>query len=414
MIKTFIMPGFYFDETVCLAKIMSRRMSLKGHPLLLICLSQLCVSIGRNLVNPILPLYASSFNVSYTVVGLVLSSFGISRLFVEIPGGALTDRMGRKPIIMLGYLLSMASHLIAGFAHTPLELAASRMLMGAGSALMLTAGTVYVTEMASEEKRTRDLARFQSTLSIAGIVGPTLGGLISDNLGIRNIFFVSAATSFIGVILIYLIRSHGEMSTPKEESSQSTLRILEIVKDRRMIILSASCFMMFFLFSSIRGTMIPVYGAETLMLSSFEIGLVFSLTSATSVVGLVFITHRLEGRLGRFKLLPLGLLVSSISVFLISLSSNIITLSTFVIPLGVGLSILQPTVFSMISDHAEPENRGLTMGISRTVAAFGIVIGPTMVGGLIDLGQPLLAFYLVAGILGLFSILTHLVFRKPK
>jgi MFS family permease len=172
--------------------------------------------------------------------------------------------------------------------------------------------------------------------------------------------------------------------------------------------------MMFFLFSSIRGTMIPVYGAETLMLSSFEIGLVFSLTSATSVVGLVFITHRLEERLGRFKLLPLGLLVSSISVFLVSLSSNIITLSTFVIPLGAGLSILQPTVFSMISDHAKPENRGLTMGISRTVAAFGIVIGPTMVGGLIDLGQPLLAFYLVAGILGLFSILTRLVFRKPK
>jgi len=343
-----------------------------------------------------------------------MSSFGISRLFVEIPGGALTDRLGRKPIIILGYLLSMASHLIAGFAQTPLELAASRMLMGAGSALMLTAGTVYVIEMASEDRRTRDLARFQSTLSIAGIVGPTLGGLISDNLGIRNIFFVSAATSFIGVILIYLIRSHEETSTPKEEPSQSTLRILEIVKDRRMIILSASCFMMFFLFSSIRGTMIPVYGAETLMLSSFEIGLVFSLTSATSVVGLVFITHRLEGRLGRFILLPLGLLVSSISVFLVSLSSNIITLSTFVIPLGAGLSILQPTVFSMISDHAEPENRGLTMGISRTVAAFGIVIGPTMVGGLIDLGQPLLAFYLVAGILGLFSILTHIVFRKPK
>jgi MFS family permease len=414
MIKTFIMYGFLFDETACLAKIMSKRSSLKEHPLLLICLSQLCVSIGRNLVNPIFPIYVSSFNVSYTVVGLVMSSFGISRLFVEIPGGALTDRMGRKPIIIFGYLLSIASHLIAGFAQTPLELTASRMLMGSGSALMLTAGTVYVTEMASEDKRTRDLALFQSTLSIAGIVGPTLGGLISDNLGTRNIFFISAAASTLGVILIYMIKSREETPRPKEEPSQSTLRILEIVKDRRMILLSASCFMMFFLFSSIRGTMIPVYGTETLNLSSFEIGLVFSITSTTTVIGLVFITHRLEDRLGKSKLLPLGLIISSLSVFLISLSSNVFTLSTFAIPLGVGFSILQPTVFSMISDHAEPENRGLTMGISRTVAAFGIVIGPTMVGGLIDLGQPLLAFYLVAGILGLFSILTNAVFWKPK
>jgi MFS family permease len=68
----------------------------------------------------------------------------------------------------------------------------------------------------------------------------------------------------------------------------------------------------------------------------------------------------------------------------------------------------------MISDYAEPENRGLTLGISRTVAAFGIVIGPTMVGGLIDFGQPLLAFYIISGILFLFSVLTFAVFRKPN
>ena len=393
---------------------MGRRWDIKNNPLLLISLSQLCVSIGRNLVNPIFPLYASSFNISYTIVGLVMSSFGISRLFVEIPGGVLTDRIGRKPMIIFGYLLSIASHLIAGFAQTPLVLAISRMLMGAGSALALTAGTVYVTEIATKDNRTRDLALFQSTLSIAGIVGPTLGGLISDSLGIRNIFFISAATSFIGVILAYMLRSREEVSRPEEEPSPSTFSIREIITERRMIILSASCFMMFFLFSSIRGTMIPVYGAEELKLSSFGIGVVFSVTSVTTVVGLILLTHRLEDRLGRSKLLPLGLLICSISVFLISFASNLVTLSIFVIPLGLGFSILQPTVFGMISDYAEPENRGLTMGISRTVAAFGIVIGPTMVGGLIDLGQPLLAFYIISGVLCLFSILTYVVFRKPK
>jgi len=393
---------------------MHRKTDLKTHPLLLICLSQLCVSIGRNLVNPILPLYVSSFNVSYTVVGLVMSSFGLSRIFVEIPGGALTDRMGRKPIILFGYILSIASHFIAGFAQTPLELSVSRMLMGTGSALMLTAGTVYVTEMATEDARTRDLARFQSTLSIAGIVGPTLGGLISDTLGTRSIFFVAAVVSIIGVLLILMIRRAGDVSRPEEETSPNTISIIEIMKDRRMIILSAACFMMFFLFSSIRGTMIPVYGADVLKLSAVEIGLVFSLTSATTVVGLVFLTHRLEEHFGRPKVLVLALVVNSIAVFLISLATNVLTLSAFVVPLGLGLSMLQPTVFAMISDHAEPGNRGLTMGISRTVAAFGIVIGPTMVGGLIDLGQPFVAFYVVTGLLGLFAILTRVVFRKPQ
>jgi len=411
--KSIQIYAFYVNGLLCLAKIMDRRWDIKNNPLLLISLSQISISIGRNLVNPLFPIYASSFNISYTIMGLVLSSFGISRLFVEIPGGVLTDRIGRKPIIVFGYLFVIASHLIAGFAQTPLVLAISRMLMGAGSALSLTAATVYVTEIATRDNKTRDLALFQSTLSIAGIVGPTLGGLISDSLGIRNIFFISAATSFIGVILATMLRRR-EAIPRSEKPSSSVFSIREIITERRMLILSASCFMMFFLFSSIRGTMIPVYGAEELKLSSFGIGVVFSVTSATTVVGLILLTHRLEDRLGRSKLLSFGFLICSISVILISFASDLITLSIFVIPLGLGFSILQPTVFGMISDSAEPENRGLTMGISRTVAALGIVIGPTMVGGLIDLGQPLLIFYIVSGLLCLFSIITYVIFKKLK
>jgi MFS family permease len=82
--------------------------------------------------------------------------------------------------------------------------------------------------------------------------------------------------------------------------------------------------------------------------------------------------------------------------------------------LGIGFSMLQPTVFAMISSTAEPTYRGLTMGIARTIAAFGIVIGPTMVGWFIDLGYALSAFYVIAGILCLCSIFTYTVFKKQS
>lgn len=384
------------------------------HPLLLICLAQFCLSTGMSLVEPIMPLYASSFHVSYIMVGLVMASFGMSRVFVEIPGGILADRFGTKPVMIGGYVLSVASHLLAGFAQTVVELMATRMLIGTGSALSFTASMVYVTEMASVDKRSRYIALLQSTFNIAGIIGPTVGGVISETFGLRIIFFVSAALSLIGILLVQAMKAHEKGSPSEEGTDRSGLGFRDIVTDLRILTLSASCFLMFFLFSSIRGTMIPLYGVKELGLSSVEIGLIFSLTSAITVFGLLFVTHRLETRIGRSMLLPLSLLICSMAVFLLSFASNFITLAAFVLPLGIGMSILQPTSFTMISDHAQPAIRGLTLGFSRTIAALGIIVGSTMAGWLMDLGQQFVGFLLTGGILSLFSFFTYFVFRKLR
>jgi MFS family permease len=384
------------------------------HPLLLICLAQFCVFLGMNLVNPVLPLYIASFTESYTMVGLVLSSFGISRIFVEIPGGQLMDKVGRKPIILLGYTLATASHVLAGFAQTALELAVSRMLLGIGSALILSASRIYVTEISTKDQRLRYLSLFQGTSSIAGIVGPTLGGLIADTMGIQNNFFISTIISIIGVLLILNLKAHIPPVHVTTHSRQRRPNILDSVKDPRIIAISAACFMIFFFYSSIKGTLLPLYSAQVLQLSSFEIGLVFSLLSMITVIGLLFFTHQLEAKLSRAMLLPVSLCACAIAIVLVSFATDFLTLAVFIIPLGIGLSILQPTPWTMISDHAHPEHRGVTMGVVRTIADTGHLIGPPMVGWLIDLGQPLVAFYIVAAVLGGVSALTYWVFTRDS
>jgi MFS family permease len=360
-------------------------------------------------VNPVLPLYIASFTTSYTLVGLVLSAFGISRIFIEIPGGRLMDRVGRKPIIIVGYTLVTASHVLAGFALTPGELAISRMFLGIGSALILSASRIYVTEISTKDQRLRYLSLFQGTSSIAGIVGPTLGGLIADTLGIRNNFFIATLISIIGLLLVVNLKT----SAPPDRATmrERRPRLLDSVKDPRIIAISAACFMIFFFYSSIKGTLLPIYSAQVLQLTAFEIGLVFSLLSAITVLGLLFSTHQLETRLGRAMLLPVSLLICAIAIVLVSLAFNLFTLAAFIIPLGIGLSILQPTPWTMISDHAHPEHRGVTMGVARTIADTGHLIGPPMVGWLLDLGQPLMAFYIVAGVLSGVSLVTYKVFR---
>jgi DHA1 family multidrug resistance protein-like MFS transporter len=393
---------------------MQRLQSWMQHPLLVICLAQFCVFFGMNLVNPVLPQYIASFTASYTMVGVVLSSFGISRIFIEIPGGRLMDRVGRKPIIVLGYALVAASHVLAGFARTALELSVSRMLLGIGSALILSASRIYVTEISTKDQRLRNLSLFQGTSSIAGIIGPTLGGLIADSIGIRSNFFISTIISIIGVLLVFNIKADISTARVTTRSRHQGPSLLDSVRDLRIIAISAACFMIFFFYSSIKSTLLPLYSAQILGLSSFEIGLVFSLLSMITVVGLLFFTHQLEAKLSRTMLLPLSLLICAIAIVLVSLSSDLLTLAAFIIPLGIGLSILQPTPWTMISDYTHPGHRGVTMGVARTIADTGHLIGPPMVGWLIDLGQPLTAFYIVAGVLGSVSLLTYWVFTRAR
>jgi DHA1 family multidrug resistance protein-like MFS transporter len=379
------------------------------HPLLIICLAQLCESMGMNLVNPIMPLYASSFNMSYTMVGVVLSSFGITRLFIEVPGGLLTDKLGRKRILLLGYFLSVTAHLVAGFAQAPMELVFSRMVMGIGSALSLTASMTYVLDIAPDVKRARYIAVFQSTNSISGIVGPTLGGLISEGFGLRSLFLVSAIVSTMGMIFALMMRRPAAASGIAVSSRRSIT--LQEVFDLKIIVISISCFMMFFLFNSIRSTMIPLYGSNELGLSSLQIGLVFSFTSAIIVCCMLLVNVKLENAFRKASLLTLSLLICASSVVLLSFSVDFATLLLFSLPLGFGLSLLQPTPFAMISDYAKPENRGLTLGLARTIADVGIILGSILVGWLIDVGQPLLVFYLISAVLALFSCVTWYVFR---
>jgi MFS family permease len=368
------------------------------------------MAIGMGLVDPVLPTYAYSFGISYTLVGVIMSSFGLTRIFVEIPGGLLTDRFGQKKMMLMGNGLAVGSHLLAGFATTALALTVSRMVMGVGSALSLIATLMYVMNIATEGQKSRYLATYQSTFSIAGILGPTIGGFISEMVGVRAIFGVSTAISLMGVGLFTVLR---QPVSPRPATPESTPPFhWKSLVNRNIIVPSFATFMMFLLFSGIRGTMIPLYGSEYLQLTSVQIGMIFSLTSVVIVVGLLVISARLEQIIARSTLLPLSLFTCAFATVLLAFSRDFLTLTVLSIPLGLGFSLLQPIPFAMINDHSPPYSGGKALGFARTLADMGIILGPTLVGWIIDLGHPLWVFYVVATIIGLFAIMTWYLLRS--
>jgi MFS family permease len=341
-----------------------------------------------------------------------MSSFGLSRVFVEIPGGILTDRFGRRPVLLVGFALAMSSHLLAGFAQSYLELIIARMIVGAGSALAMIAGVIYVSEISFPSHRQQDIARYQSMWSMGGILGPTLGGLLSDTFGIRFIFFIAVVITCIGIIIVLRMQFSQTPLLSRDTIQRSQLTAM--IKNPIILVLCTATFIMFFMYSSIRGTMIPLYGVDILQLTSTQIGIVFSITSLVTVIGLNVLVPRLEVIISRQQLLILSLATCVFAVTVISATSNFLTLALTAVPLGIGFSLLQPTPFTMILDTAQPENRGLMVGLLRTTGDIGIIVGPILVGGLLDIGFIHNIFFVIAGIIGIFTCISWMIFHQTK
>jgi len=115
--------------------------------------------------------------------------------------------------------------------------------------------------------------------------------------------------------------------------------------------------------------------------------------------------------MSRPRMLVTSLGIAASAVVTLSLASDFLTLAIMAVPLGVGFSLIQPTPFVMILDMAEPDARGLMMGLLRTTGDVGIIVGPLLVGSLLDLGQPTLVFYVVATIFAFFTVLSWSLFR---
>lgn len=384
-------------------------------PLVLVSLSQFAMSMAFSLTDPVLPIYAESFGISYGLVGLILSSFGLTRIFFEIPGGLIMERFGRKRLLLIGFLISAVSEVIAGLAQSYVELMISRMMIGVGSALELTSSLTLIGELSTRENRQRNIAHYQSAGAAAQIIAPTIGGILSQVVSLRVTFMVSALLSVTGAYIVSRIRVENETKTDQPRSLVPAFSGLgKVLRDFRVIAVATSAMAVFLLFSSVRGTMIPLYADNVLHLDSTQIGLIFSITSATIFLVLFFLTDPLERLLGRSRLLSVSLLVSSLAVLALSLPSGFAAFALASVPLGVGIGLLQPIPFAIIIDLSEPRNRGLMMGTVRTVADVGIILGPNIVGWLLGIGEPAWVFYLIAAIIAGVSILTWAAFRRSE
>jgi multidrug resistance protein len=347
------------------------------------------VQLAVGLASPLVPLYATTFNVSFTLVGFAVGIFGVSRLLFEIPAGVWGDKYGRRIILILALFVFTISAIITYLASDIVTLAIARFIQGIGYSLYTGPSLALLGDIAPREKRARYIGTFYSYDWLGTAIGPVIGGYVSQYAGFRPAFLVVAMVSGAALFLTYLMIP--ETRIIDQYTSFKFGALLKSTRDWKLLLLCCIGMTTFFLTTGIRNTAVPLM-AKSQGLSLGDIGIILTvaliINSLANMVG-----RNLIDRVGASRIMLISFL--SVAVFLSVYPMAFGFLDLVVMTSLVTLSMsLVPLVYTeLIIGMADPENRGLYFSVFRIFGDVGTLVGPVLIGFLSDLYGLSSSFY---------------------
>ncbi len=355
--------------------------------------------IGFGIVVPILPFWAERYGANGTELGILLASHAATQFLFAPVWGRLSDRIGRRPVMLVTIAGTAIALLLLGLADSLATIFAARLLAGAFGSNVSVA-TAYLTDVTDEAERTRWMGMVGASFAVGFTLGPPLGGLLS-RVGHGAPMFVAA-----GLAAANLLWAALRLREPERHAERPRADLTSRLDVLRAPTVGRVC-VVYFLFS------LAITQLETtfayFMSHRFgydELGVGLVLLGMAIVIGVIQGggMKRLAERYSERRLVLTGLALMTLAFAFVPVPGSVAVL---LLPLGlaaVGRGISQPPMMSLASLGADEGSRGLVLGVFQSMASAARIVGPILAGALYDLGQPL-PFWLAAGLTGLAATL---------
>jgi MFS transporter, DHA1 family, tetracycline resistance protein len=341
--------------------------------------------VGFGLVIPLLPFYAVRFGASPQEVTLLLAVYSLMQLFAAPLWGRLSDRVGRRPVLMISMAASVLAYLWIGSATAVWMLFAARALAGA-CAGNIAAAQAYIADITTPEERAKGMGLIGAAFGLGFIIGPALGGLLAGNdpatADIETPAWVAAGLSFLalwGVILL-LPESLPADLRGMLGGSRSRLKAIWNVLGRPVL---SRLILIFFLvilaFAGMESTF-ALWAIEQFSWGPGQVGYVFAYVGVLSAILQGGLIGRLARRFGEERLLLCGLALIGTGLLAMLFAHSIPRLAFAVSALALGMGLTQPSLNSLISRRAGREEQGEVLGVSQSVGSLSRVLGPAAAG----------------------------------
>ena len=353
--------------------------------LVILFITLVIMMMGFGIIIPILPDLVVKFGGSGVAMGILMAIFSLMQFLFSPMWGSLSDRFGRKPILMLGVFGNAISMLALGLSTQLWMLFAARGLAGILSSATLPTAMAYISDSTDEKSRGGGMGVIGAAMGLGMILGPGAGGMLSG-ISLQAPFYFAALLSLLAVIAIWFFLPES-LAVEKLETSVNLqgpqIRAMRESLFGPIAFLFIAAFMISFAMTNFEG-IYAYYAKDRYNYGPETIGYILTAIGVVSVIAQGALTGIATRKFGEVIVIKVSLIASVVGFLVMLLANNLATVILTAAFFVLSNAMLRPAVSSLISQRTT-QSQGIAMGLNNAYMSLGRVIGPLWAGIVIDI-----------------------------
>ena len=349
-----------------------------SRPLFVIFITLFVNLVGFGIIIPLLPFYAQTFGASPMVIGLLFASFSLSQLVASPILGGLSDRWGRRPVLLFSLIGTVVSFAMLAVAQSLVMLFAARMVDGLSGGNITTA-RAYIADITTEEDRSRAFGILGAAFGLGFIVGPALGGLFS-HISYTAPIWAAAVITIVATVLAYVWLPETVHRANAGGGLSAWRSLVEMGGRADLRILFAIDFVYWTAFA-VYQTTFALFGARRFGFDASATGYLLAAFGFFGVLVQGVIVGWIVPALGEKRTLSFGFACAAIGWGGSALTHSLPVFIAMLFPGALGVGLCSATLSSLVSKAAGPHEQGRVQGAAGSLESLGRTLGPVWGNG---------------------------------
>jgi multidrug resistance protein len=341
-------------------------------PLLIIFLTIFVNLVGFGIIIPLLPFYAVTFGASPSVIGLLFAVFSLSQLMAAPILGDLSDRYGRRPVLMFSLAGTVLSFVMLALAHTVWMLFAARIVDGLSGGNISTA-RAYVADVTEPKDRARAYGLIGAAFGLGFILGPALSGVLAG-ISYTAPIWAAAGITLVATVMTWLWLP--ETVHRARAGTGNPLRYVPALLRRPLLRRILTIDFVYWLAFAIFQTTLSLFAAQRFGFGPVQTGYLFAAFGLLGAVIQGGLIRPVVRRLGDKPTFLMGLGFGALGLLGVALAHSVALFVLALVPVAIGMGFGHPTMSSLVSLVARGDEQGRVQGAASAVESLGRTIGP--------------------------------------
>ncbi len=377
---------------------------MKRSPLVVIFTTVFLDLVGFGIIIPLVGIYGRDFGANTYELALLGSIYSLMQFFFSPIWGRLSDRHGRRPIILMSLAGSVLSYFLFAFSHTLWLLILSRALAGIFAANISTA-QAYIADVTKPEDRAKGMGLIGAAFGIGFTLGPPIGGISVSKLGLAAPGIIAGTFCLLNLILAYFrldeslspeLQAQARASKPRSGRIAQFETFKTVRHNPALVLAIVSTFFATFAFSNLEQVFSLFIQTKFTLATeeaAYKTGMILMWSGILGALIQGGLIRRLVPKYGEAKLLTIGLFVQGIAMLMFSQSPTYFSFFITAVPLAFGSGLINPTLASLVSKGAAQHEQGAVIGLKEGMSSLARIFGP--LSGLLAFGlKASLPFYI--------------------